>query len=58
MLRNANTAGTVRKLIVLGVVTIAAILSAAVAVLPEKSNSIVLPTKLMPPALIPVMPTP
>jgi hypothetical protein len=53
MLRNANTAGTVRKLMILGVVTIAAILSAAVAVLPEKSNNVVLPTKLMPPALIP-----
>jgi hypothetical protein len=53
MLRNANTAGTARKLMILGVVTIAAMLSAAVAVLPEKSNNIVLPTMLMPPALIP-----
>lgn len=53
MLRHAKIAGTFKKVLVLGVVTIAAILSAALAVLPEKSNSIVVPTKPMPPALIP-----
>ena len=53
MLRHADTAGSFKRAMILGVLTIAAILSAALVVLPEKSNVVVLPTTLMPPALIP-----
>lgn len=53
MFNDADIGGTIRKLMIFGLVAIAAILSAAVVVPPETSNNVVLPTKLMPPALIP-----
>lgn len=53
MRRHARIDGTSKKGVFLGVVTIAAILSAAIVVFPEKSSNMVFPTKPMPPALIP-----
>ena len=52
MFRHANTDG-IKKLVILVVLTIATIISAALVVLPEKSKDVVLPTTLMPPALVP-----